>query len=104
MTYFKNSVFRFVVVLSEVIVSSAKYYTKLDLKNGFNFIRIAEGDEWKTVFRTRYGSHEYLVMPFGMTNAPSVFQRFMNGILSEYLDKGVIVYIDDILIYTETKK
>ena len=85
-------------------VSSAKYYTKLDLKNGFNLIRIAEGDEWKTAFRTRYGSYEYMVMPFGMTNAPSVFQRFMNGILSEYLDKGVIVYIDDILIYTETEE
>ena len=85
-------------------VSSAKYFTKLDLKNGFNLIRIKKGDEWKTAFRTRYGSYEYLVMPFGLTNAPSVFQRYMNGILSEYLDKGVIVYIDDILIYTETEE
>ena len=85
-------------------LSSAKYFSKLDLKNGFNLIRIAKGDEWKTAFRTRYGSYEYLVMPFGLTNAPSIFQRFMNGILSEKLDKGVVVYIDDILIYSETEE
>ena len=54
--------------------SKAKVYTKIDLKNGFNNIRIAEGHEWKTAFRTRYGSYEYLVMPFGLTNARSTFQ------------------------------
>ena len=85
-------------------VSSAKYFTKLDLKNGFNLIRIAAGDEWKTAFRTRYGSYEYMVMPFGLTNAPAVFQRFINGILSDKVDRGVVVYIDDILIYTEAEE
>ena len=85
-------------------VSSAKYFTKLDLKNGFNLIRIAAGDEWKTAFRTRYGSYEYMVMPFGLTNAPAVFQRFINGILSDKVDRGVVVYIDDILIYIKAEE
>ena len=81
--------------------SKAKYYTKIDLKNGFNNIRIAAGHEWKTPFRTRYGSYEYLVMPFGLTNAPSTFQRLMDHVLAGLIDKGVIVYIDDILIYSD---
>jgi hypothetical protein len=81
--------------------SKAKIYTKIDLKNGFNNIRIANGHEWKTAFRTRYGSYEYLVMPFGLTNAPSTFQRLMDHVLAGLIDKGVIVYIDDILIYSD---
>jgi len=84
--------------------SESAWFTKLDLKNGFNLIRIAAGDEWKTAFRTRYGAFEYLVMPFGLTNAPSVFQRYMHGLLGEKLDRGIVVYIDDILIYTKTEE
>ena len=78
----------------------AKIYTKLDLRVGYSNVRIAAGDEWKTAFRTRYGTFEYLIVPFGLTNAPSAFQRFMNDIFSDLLDVNVTVYLDDILIYS----
>jgi hypothetical protein len=61
---------------------------------------MAEGDEWKTAFRTRYGSYEWLVIPEGLTNAPAAFQRFVNSIFADMLDICVIVYLDDILIYS----
>ena len=64
-------------------------------------MRIREGDEWKTAFRTRYGHFEYQVMPFGLTNTPATFQGYINKILAEKLDVFVIVYLDDIFIYTE---
>ena len=83
-------------------LNKAKVFTKLDLKNGFNLLRIAKGDEWKTAFRTRYGLYEYNVMPFGLCNAPASFQSIINEVLRELLNEGVIVYIDDILIYSET--
>lgn len=76
-------------------------YTKIDLRHAYHLVRIAEGDEWKTTFRTRYGSFEWLVVPEGLTNAPSTFQRFMNDIFSDMLDVTVIVYLDDILIYSD---
>ena len=63
-------------------------------------VRIADSDECKTVFRTRYGSFEWSVMPFGLTNAPVAFQRFMNDIFSDLLDVCVIIYLDDILVYS----
>jgi len=85
-------------------VGTSQVFSKLDLKLGFNLLRIAEGDEWKTVFKTRYGLYEYTIMPFGLTNAPSVFQRHLNNILSEKIDRGVVIYIDDILIYTQTEE
>ena len=83
-------------------VKGAKYFTKLDLKSAYNLVRIKEGDEYKTAFRTRYGHFEYLVMPFGLKNAPATFQHFINDVLSDYLDDFVISYIDDILIYSNT--
>ncbi|KAJ8507721.1 hypothetical protein ONZ45_g9939 [Pleurotus djamor] len=80
----------------------ARYYTKIDLRHAYHLIRVREGDEWKTAFRTCYGSYEWLVMPFGLTNAPAAFQRFMNDIFGDLIDKCVIVYLDDILIYSDS--
>ena len=79
----------------------AKKFTHLDLTNAYHRMRIREGDEWKTAFRSRYGHFEYQVMPFGLSNAPASFQGYINKILAEKLDIFVIVYLDDILIYTE---
>ena len=67
-------------------MQKAKWYTKLDLREGYYHLRIAKGDEWKTAFRTRYGHFEYQVMPFGLTNAPRRFQHFINDTLREFLD------------------
>ncbi|SPO25313.1 uncharacterized protein UTRI_10099 [Ustilago trichophora] len=82
-------------------LATAKVFTKLDLKGAYNLLRIAPGHEWKTAFRTCYNSYEYLVMPFGLCNAPATFQRLMNHVLSDLLDVSVIVYLDDILIFSE---
>jgi len=81
-------------------VQSAKIFTKIDLKWGYNMIRIKEGDEWKTAFRTRYGLYEYLMMPFGLANAPAMFQNMINEVLRDLIDQRVVAYMDDILIYS----
>ena len=78
----------------------ARIYTTIDLRHAYHLVHITEGDEWKTVF-SRYGSFEWLVMPFGLTNAPAAFQRFMNDIFSDLLDVNVIVYLDDILVFSD---
>lgn len=80
---------------------TAKRFTKFDLRGAYNLVRIAPGDEWKTAFRTRYGSFEYQVMPFGLCNAPATFQRFMNEVFADLLDICVVVYLDDILVYSD---
>ena len=82
----------------------ARIFTKIDLRGAYNLVRIKEGDEWKTAFRTRYGHFEYNVMPFGLTNAPAVFQHMMNDIFREYLDDFVVIYLDDILIFSKNEE
>ena len=85
-------------------VQGAQWFTKMDLKNGFNLIQLREGDEWKSAFRTCYGLYEFQVMPFRLTNAPSTFQDMMNHVLSNLLDVGELAYMDDILVYTKTRE
>jgi hypothetical protein len=79
----------------------ARIFTKLNLKDAYHRIRIREGHEWKTAFRTRYGHFEYLVMPFGLANAPATFQAYINTSLAGILDDFIIVYLDNILIYSK---
>jgi len=79
----------------------ARIYTKIDLWHMYYLVRIAEGDKWKTAFRTRYGAFEWSVMLFGLTNALAAFQRFMNNVFSNLLDVCVVVYLDNILIYSD---
>jgi hypothetical protein len=81
----------------------AIFFTYLDIRGAYNLIRIKEGEEWKTAFRTRYGLYKYRVMPFGLTNAPASCQRLVNNTLHKYLDIFVVAYLDNILIYSKTE-
>jgi hypothetical protein len=85
-------------------LNGARYFTKLDIRQGFHRIRIDPEYEDLTTFRTRYGTYKYRVVPFGLTNAPACFQRFVNGVFFDYLDKFMTAYIDDLLIYSRTLK
>ncbi|KAI2661152.1 Transposon Tf2-6 polyprotein [Labeo rohita] len=82
------------------LLQGARVFTKLDLRNAYHLIRIREGDEWKTAFNTPTGHYEYLVLPFGLTNAPAVFQGMVNSVLGDMINQFVFVYLDDILIFS----
>lgn len=85
-------------------LSKASIFTKLDVIAAFNKIRIKAGQEWMTAFNTRYGRFEYLVLPFGLCNAPSTFQSYVNKSLREFLDQFVTAYLDDILVYSDNEE
>ncbi len=82
------------------LLQGAKVFTKLDLRNAYYLVRIREGDEWKTAFNTPTGHFEYRVLPFGLTNAPAVFQALINDVLRDMVNRFVFVYLDDILIFS----
>ncbi len=85
------------------LLQGATIFPKLDLRSAYHLVRIREGDEWKTAFNTHTGHFEYLVMPFGLSNSPAVFQALVNEVLRDMVDRFVFVYLDDILIFSQNE-
>ena len=94
------------LLITEIIdhVTRAKYFSKIDLKDVYYRLRIKAGNEWKTAFRTCYRHYEFLVVPIGLTNAPTTFQAYINKALQGLVDDFCIIYLDDILVFSKTKE
>jgi transposase InsO family protein len=92
-------------LITEILgrLTNSKIFTKIDLRGAYSLVRMKESDQWKTAFRTRYGHFEYRVMPFGLTNAPATFQHLMNDIFKDCLDIFIIIYLDDLLVFSDNE-